>query len=232
MQRLQQSVPWQRRTLKEHLRGLRYRYVALWARSWLGLALNLFLQMSLVSAPQTPPLPVRRHVRTQGLRGRGHADHEPTGRTAPGRFRPPRKEKNGRGCTSATSARSWTSARMMAKALTRAAWGREAPLGTLPLVRWMPGTQYTPPRLYGYTQWAVQKFTKQALLDVLPDKEEDIKREGGPRGVRHGEQQDEICVPLPVHSLCDFGATRRKRTAKSLGFGLVVEPQLGLNWSV
>lgn len=26
------------------------------------------------------------------------------------------------------------------------------------------GTQFTPPRLYGYTQWAVQKFTKQAKL--------------------------------------------------------------------
>ncbi len=25
-----------------------------------------------------------------------------------------------------------------------------------------PGTQFSPPRLYGYTQWAVQKFTKQA----------------------------------------------------------------------
>lgn len=36
------------------------------------------------------------------------------------------------------------------------------------------GTQFAPPRLYGYTQWAVQKFTKQALLDVLPDKEEEI----------------------------------------------------------
>ena len=33
------------------------------------------------------------------------------------------------------------------------------------------GTQFSPPRLYGYTQWAVQKFTKQALLDVLPDQE-------------------------------------------------------------
>ena len=26
----------------------------------------------------------------------------------------------------------------------------------------LSGTQFAPPRLYGYTQWAVQKFTKQA----------------------------------------------------------------------
>lgn len=46
-------------------KGLWHRYVALWARSWLGLALNLFLQMSLVSAPQNR-VAVRRHVRTAG----------------------------------------------------------------------------------------------------------------------------------------------------------------------
>mmetsp|Transcript_8054 Transcript_8054/g.18836 ORF Transcript_8054/g.18836 Transcript_8054/m.18836 type:complete len:423 (-) Transcript_8054:148-1416(-) len=51
----------------------------------------------------------------------------------------------------------------------------EGPGGT-----WIPectgpgGTQFAPPRLYGYTQWAVQKFIKQALLDVVPDQEEVI----------------------------------------------------------
>jgi hypothetical protein len=37
------------------------------------------------------------------------------------------------------------------------------------------GTEYTSTRLYGYTQWAVQKFTKQALLDVLPEQHDTIE---------------------------------------------------------
>ncbi|CAE7552977.1 DYNC2LI1 [Symbiodinium pilosum] len=42
------------------------------------------------------------------------------------------------------------------------------------------GTQFAPPRLYGYTQWAVQKFTKQALLDVIPDQEKVIEEKVDP----------------------------------------------------
>jgi len=38
------------------------------------------------------------------------------------------------------------------------------------------GTKYTRNRLYGYTQWAIQKFVKQAFLDVHPDKEDVIKQ--------------------------------------------------------
>ena len=42
------------------------------------------------------------------------------------------------------------------------------------------GTQFSPSRLYGYTQWAVQKFTKQALVDVLPDQEDLINEKVDP----------------------------------------------------
>ena len=34
------------------------------------------------------------------------------------------------------------------------------------LILSLTGTQFAPPRLYGYTQWAVQKFTKQARPQV------------------------------------------------------------------
>eukprot|EP00439_Symbiodinium_sp_Y106_P057392 s2759_g8.t1 len=42
------------------------------------------------------------------------------------------------------------------------------------------GTQFSPSRLYGYTQWAVQKFTKQALLDVMPEQEDVINAKVDP----------------------------------------------------
>ena len=42
------------------------------------------------------------------------------------------------------------------------------------------GTQFSPSRLYSYTQWAVQKFAKQALLDVLPDQEDLINEKVDP----------------------------------------------------
>jgi len=51
---------------------------------------------------------------------------------------------------------------------------------TVPGCQGPGGTQFSPPRLYGYTQWAVQKFTKQALLDVLPDKEDTINEKVDP----------------------------------------------------
>jgi len=51
---------------------------------------------------------------------------------------------------------------------------------TVPGCQGPGGTQFSPPRLYGYTQWAVQKFTKQALLDVLPDKEDAINEKVDP----------------------------------------------------
>eukprot|EP00928_Gymnodinium_smaydae_P043743 TRINITY_DN29256_c0_g1_i1.p1 TRINITY_DN29256_c0_g1~~TRINITY_DN29256_c0_g1_i1.p1 ORF type:complete len:459 (+),score=64.64 TRINITY_DN29256_c0_g1_i1:66-1379(+) len=37
------------------------------------------------------------------------------------------------------------------------------------------GTLYTRTRLYGYTQWAIQKFTRDALLQIMPDKQEQIE---------------------------------------------------------
>lgn len=102
-------------------------YVALWIRSWLALALNLFLQLSLVvfvgEATQIMnPLGGMMHLCDFGanLDTCKGPDEVVDGCVGPG------------------------------------------------------GTQFAPPRLYGYTQWAVQKFTKQALLDVLPDKEDTI----------------------------------------------------------
>jgi len=42
------------------------------------------------------------------------------------------------------------------------------------------GTKYTSTRMYGYTQWAVQKFVKQALLDIAPEKEDIINEKVDP----------------------------------------------------
>ncbi|CAE7470814.1 RH35 [Symbiodinium natans] len=56
--------------------------------------------------------------------------------------------------------------------------GPEAPF--LPRCTGPGGTQFSPSRLYGYTQWAVQKFAKQALLDVLPDQEDLINEKVDP----------------------------------------------------
>jgi len=42
------------------------------------------------------------------------------------------------------------------------------------------GTRFTPTRMYGYTQWAIQKFVKQALLDVVPDQEDLINAKVDP----------------------------------------------------
>eukprot|EP00746_Dinoflagellata_sp_MGD_P003968 gnl/MRDRNA2_/MRDRNA2_107679_c0_seq1.p1 gnl/MRDRNA2_/MRDRNA2_107679_c0~~gnl/MRDRNA2_/MRDRNA2_107679_c0_seq1.p1 ORF type:complete len:434 (+),score=68.72 gnl/MRDRNA2_/MRDRNA2_107679_c0_seq1:62-1363(+) len=42
------------------------------------------------------------------------------------------------------------------------------------------GTRYTSTRLYGYTQWTVQKFAKQALIDVFPEKQDDIESKVDP----------------------------------------------------
>lgn len=37
------------------------------------------------------------------------------------------------------------------------------------------GTKYTKTRLYSYTQWNIQSFVKNALLDVLPDRKDSIE---------------------------------------------------------
>lgn len=108
-------------------------YVALWIRAWLALALNLFVQLSLVvfvgEATQIMnPLGGMMHLCNFGasLDTCKGPDEVVDGCVGPG------------------------------------------------------GTQFAPPRLYGYTQWAVQKFTKQALLDVLPDKEDTINAKVDP----------------------------------------------------
>lgn len=42
------------------------------------------------------------------------------------------------------------------------------------------GTKFTKLRLYGYTQWAIQKFVKQALLDVVPERTDLINEKVDP----------------------------------------------------
>eukprot|EP00490_Sorites_sp_Unknown_P012545 CAMPEP_0114694850 /NCGR_PEP_ID=MMETSP0191-20121206/70668_1 /TAXON_ID=126664 /ORGANISM="Sorites sp." /LENGTH=410 /DNA_ID=CAMNT_0001990301 /DNA_START=38 /DNA_END=1270 /DNA_ORIENTATION=- len=108
-------------------------FIALWIRAWLALALNLFLQLSLVvfvgEATQVMnPLGGMMHLCDFGatLDTCKGPDEVVDGCVGPG------------------------------------------------------GTQFAPPRLYGYTQWAVQKFTKQALLDVLPDQEDAINTKVDP----------------------------------------------------